>query len=588
MNASHDTAIKPSILLAIVCLDVVHRLHPEWLSVKLEEAARGENISPQRLSRLGTRAIAPFQRALDILTRIGRPRREKEEQAAIEEVALLRSLLGVATAILKHVSKRKSSIRALVVGAYLRLKQVHPELRQKSFCETFSLSQRTFRDWMRKARPSDLRATPVAPMPKKKSPRKRPLRRPRFGFQVTIPDTQLAADTTDLSAFDIPLKLIAAQDIGGRDGDLLDSIIVDDHESAELVVKAITEALHGQEGLQVLTDQGTPYMAEATRAALDELGAEHAPQKEGHPQGKATIERALGSIKAFASPILELTSKIAAAVPGLREPNLAKAVTTLLLTALLKAYQAGARAKRRADAERRGISPEELSSLAEQSRNNARAEERSSRLFLSNLHRDYEIQRPLSVFIRQMRRFPLAVLKKAERDFSSQVHRDDIRDRASYFAAIARKWNDEYWRQVEKERRQKKEENRINSESRRVEAQHAAWFAEPAAWLNDALHALADQWIPEPGVMLCGGAGLGRKWLIDAIDRIIELNGHTAAVDIAQGIFKNFESADPRAIGSRGLCALRAIFESTLEKKQIIKTDCYPSFSSAILRNHGP
>lgn len=248
MTASHDTPLKPSILLALVCLAVVHRLRPGWLSVKLEDAARGENISPQRLSRLGTKAIDPFQRALDILTRIGRPRREKEEQAAIRENALLRSLLGVATAILKHVSKRKASIRALVVGAYLRLKQEHPELRQKSFCETFSLSQRTFRDWMRKARSSDLRTAPVASMPKKKRPRKRPPRRQRFGFQVTIPDTQLAADTTDLKAFDIPLKLIAAQDIGGRDGDLLDSIIVDDQESAELVVKAITEALHGQEG----------------------------------------------------------------------------------------------------------------------------------------------------------------------------------------------------------------------------------------------------------------------------------------------------------------------------------------------------
>jgi hypothetical protein len=88
--------------------------------------------------------------------------------------------------------------------------------------------------------------------------------------------------------------------------------------------------------------------------------------------------------------------------------------------------------------------------------------------------------------------------------------------------------------------------------------------------------------------MLCGGAGLGRKWLIDAIDRLIELNGHPAAMDMAQGIFKNFETADPRGIGSRGLYALRAIFETTLEKKQIIKTDCDPSLSSAILRNHGP
>ena len=178
-------------------------------------------------------------------------------------------------------------------------------------------------------------ASPVASPPQKKPPRKRPPRRPRFGFDVVLPDTQIAADTTDLQAFGVPLKLVAAQDVGGRDQDLFDSIIIDNRESADHVVQVITETLGDKEGQQVLTDQGTPYMAETTRAAIEALGAEHAPQKEGDPIGKATIERAFGTVKQIAGPILQLTSQIAEKFPTLNNAALAKAAATLMLTALL-------------------------------------------------------------------------------------------------------------------------------------------------------------------------------------------------------------------------------------------------------------
>ena len=50
----------------------------------------------------------------------------------------------------------------------------------------------------------------------KNNTRDRGPRRPRFGFDVVLPQTQIGADTTDLNAFGVPLKLVAAQDIGGR------------------------------------------------------------------------------------------------------------------------------------------------------------------------------------------------------------------------------------------------------------------------------------------------------------------------------------------------------------------------------------
>lgn len=587
MSASHDAPSKPSILLVIICLAVVHRQRPGWISITLDAAARDENVNPERLSRLCSRVVAPFQSALDILTRIGRPAREKKENFASTENAILRSLLGVATAILRHVSLRKPAIQALVKGAYLRLKQQYPELTKERFCQAFALSPRTFRSWMAR-RDKTHPSSPVAPPPEKKRPKKRPPRRPRFGFDVLLPDTQIAADTTDLQAFGVPLKLVAAQDVGGRDQDLFDSVIVDNRESADHVVRAITEALNGKEGQQVLTDQGTPYMAEVTKDAIEALGAEHAPQKEGDPIGKATIERAFGTVKQIAAPILELTSNIAAKIPKLNNSEIAKAAATLLLTALLKAYNAGARAARRADDQRASVSREELQDFAEKSRENARAENRSVRLLLTHIHRDYDIKRPLSVFIKQMRRFPLPVLKETERAFAGQVHRDDIRDRASYFAAIARRQNEIFFTKLELERRTREKDQRREIDLKNAENNQAAWQANPAAWLRDALTALATQWIPERNSLLFGGAGIGRKWLNDAIANLAQVHGFDAASDIANGVFMKFATDDPRHIASQGIDALRALFETALKDNVKKQTDCKLSFPSAILRNNGP
>jgi len=587
MTASHDASSKPSILLVLICLAVVHRLRPGWIAIKLEEAARSENVNPQRLSRLCSRALTPFQNTLELLTRIGRPCREKSEDPPLLENGLLSSLLGVTCDLLRHVSFRTPAIRALVVGAFLRLKQTHPELTRERFCQTLSLSPRTFRYWMAHAdKASSL--SPVAPPPQKKPPRKRPPRRPRFGFDVVLPDTQLAADTTDLNAFGIPLKLVAAQDVGGRDQDLFDSIVIDNRESADHVVRAVTEALGDKDGQQVLTDQGTPYMAEVTRAAIETLGAEHAPQKEGDPTGKATIERAFETVKQIAGPILQLTSNIADKIPTLTNTALAKAAATLVLTALLRAYQAGARATRRAEKERASVSADELEALAERSRQKARAESRSARLFLTHLHRDYDIERPLPDFIRQMRRFPLPVLKDAERAFSGQVHRDDIRDRASYFAAIARRANERYLVKLDRQRREREQYQQRKHELETADAIQALRESNPAVWLEDALNALSAQWIPDNNALLFGGAGLGRRHLVDAINSLVEKHGHQAATDIANGVFRSFEINDPRNIGPNGLEAIRPLLVAALANQQIGQTDCKLNFASAILRNNGP
>jgi len=255
---------------------------------------------------------------------------------------------------------------------------------------------------------------------------------------------------------------------------------------------------------------------------------------------------------------------------------------------LLKAYQAGARATRRALTARAGLSEEQIANLSEQSRKNAVANDRSIRLLLTDIHRDYDIKKSLPLFIAQMRRFGLDVLKEAEKQFRTQVHRDDIRDRSSYFAAIARRCYEAYRRrqiiaQQQKDQDQIAERHRLN-----FEAQHAYWHANPAAWLNDALTALAHQWLPQQQALLFDGIGLARGWLNCSLNHLIRTNGPIATIDIALGVFRQFETADPLNLGSHGLQTIYSILKKTLEKIDKPKTDCKLTFVATILRNTGP
>ena len=76
MTRSHIRPPQPSPLVALVCLAVVARLRPEWVAVKLSDAAADSSVSAQRLSRLCSRAIASFETVVARLQRIGRPRRD--------------------------------------------------------------------------------------------------------------------------------------------------------------------------------------------------------------------------------------------------------------------------------------------------------------------------------------------------------------------------------------------------------------------------------------------------------------------------------------------------------------------------------
>lgn len=593
MSASHVRAPAPSPLLALVCLAVVQRLRPAWVATTLREAAFDEGVSPERLSRLGSRALEPFEQALARLTRRGRPRAERDQDELTVEVAILRALLGAAGELLAFVPRRQADVRALFVGAWLRLHEAHPALTRRRFCEALALPERTLRHWIHTA-PTTTSAAPAArePVPPPEpppSPRPRSPRRPRFGFDVVLPDTQHAADTTDLCAFGVPLKLIAVQDVGGRDQDLFDAILVDDTESAERVVDVVTRACAALPGAQMLTDQGTPYMAERTREALRDLALEHAPQREGDPRGKATIERAFETAKSIVGPVLRLTDRIAAALPALASPELAQASTDLLLTLALRAYQAGARAARRAIDARGAIDPDVLARRAAEQREQARAEDRSSRLTLERIHGAYQLPGAARTFVDRFRHYAPETLLDAEKRFATQVHRDDIKNRESYFAAILRRVSDERARERRRQEHERQRALRLERSFTAVEAERAHHRAHPLEHLRDALTLLATEWTSYRQLLI-GGGGIGRVWAQRAAERLVELHGPVAAVDLARTAVRDFEAVHLDRLGPQGLRAVLSVVAPVIDAIPTPDNDlsCAASFASAMLDSTGP
>lgn len=575
MSKSHSHPPKPSPLLALVALALVHRFRPGWCAISLADAARAENVRAERLSRLCSRAVAAFEAVVARLTTMGRPVRDRETTTAHAELVITKSLLGVATTMLGAVAPwRRPIARDIIVSAWLRLKAEHPDLMQTTFASALALSTRTLRAWLHpKAAPPPTR-DPPPPAPKRKKKRTRGARRPRFQFDVHVPDLQFAGDTTDLEAFGVPLKLIGIQDVGGRDQNLFESVIIDDHESSKLIVDAATRALRDVAGAQLLTDQGTPYMAQATRDALAALEIEHAPQKEGDPTGKATIERAFGVLKPIIAPILSLTNRIATTIPRLADNEIAKASARLVVTAVLRAYQAGARATARAIRERERHSAESLARMAASAREHARAHDRSSRLILEHIHdiyirRDEEkprAQRSRKRFVDSLRRYPPVVLQEAERRFRSQVHRSDIRDRASYFAKLARDVNDTYRRRRDRERDNEERKDRVRDEIARVHAADAANAADPVSWLRKGLDLISQQWSSASRTLIAGGAGLGVAHLRGAIAALIALHGPLTTIDIGRSAMRDFADARRTDLGPAGVSAIQQRFERLLPR----------------------
>ncbi len=524
---------KPSFLLALVCATIVAAYDRSWLARPVSALLGTGAPRPEHISRLKARLLAAFEELLLRATRRGRPRKPgpPDDSAA---TSVTGELLALATELLRQsrVPWRRREVQDRLVAAYDRLR---PRLTLAQFCAALALAPRTFRHW--RARPP---APPVAAPAPPPPPRPRPKRNTgRFALEITAPDTQLGADTSDLRLFGTDLKLVAAQDLGAREQRLFDAFALDEHENADLIVGVVAQAAADRPGLQLITDQGTPYLAQAAREAYEQIGVEHLPQKEATPTEKATVERAFGCVKNALAPLLELTNRLADLVPALRNAELARAAGTLLCAVFLRVYLAGRRHLQHPLATH---DPDALRAIIAAQREAAHADLRSTRLFLEGIHAEYAMPGSKNAFVRAFSHYPLEDLREAERRFRRYACRCQTRLCDRYFAAVVRDVN-----QTGRARRATQQQRNRANNARRDEHEAARRDLEdlrhnPERALLEGLTLLADTWQPQgfpfDGTIACD------LYLAPALRQFVDRFPH-GAHDEVERIWRSWLAANP-------------------------------------------
>lgn len=506
--ASQDSSPKSSLLLirALVCASIVAEYDPSWLARPVAQLIPDGGPRADRLSRLKAKLRGGFADLAEAATRRGRrPASRRDPRAPV-----LAALLAIATRLLalSKLPVRRRAVQDELVCAFDRVHADHG-VTALEFCAALALPERTLRSWQhRPALPP-----PPPPPPPSPPPPAHDRNTGRFDLAVTAPDTQLGGDTTDLCVLGVDLKLVGVQDVGDRERCLFDAFAVDERESAELVEQVVAAAAAGLQGVQFITDQGTPYLAEAAQQAYDAIGVEHAPQREGTPTAKATVERGFGTIKNALAPLLDVLHRVAGAVPALGQPDLARHVATLLVATFLRVYAAG---RRHLGHPLDGQDPDVLRVIVEEQRDKARAEDRSARLFLEAVHAEYAMPGSAEAFVRAFRRYPLEDLHDAERRFRAYACRCRTLVCDRYFAAVVRDVHDRNGRRRAadwKQRRTAGEARRARADADRRAAQ---LDAHPELRLHEGLDVLAETWQPDTARFLLDGQ-LARAWLRRAV-----------------------------------------------------------------------
>lgn len=533
--ASQESPLKSSSRLALLCASIVADHDPSWLARPVSQLIPDGGPRPEWVSRIKAKLGGVFAELIEAATRRGR----RPTPPADHRAPVLEALLAVATRLLavSAVPVRRRAVQDELVCAFDRVHRDHG-VTARAFCAALALSERTFRAWQ------DRPTTPPAPPPSPKPPRpSRPERNTgRFALEITAPDTQLGADTTDLRVLGVDLKLVGVQDLGDRERCLYDAFAVDERESSALIVSAVQDAVAGRDGMQLITDQGTPYLADAARQAYDAIAVEHAPQREGTPTEKATVERGFGTVKAALAPICDLLNRIAAAVPVLGQPLLARHVSTLLVATFLRVFATG---RRHLGHPLDGQDPDVLRAIVEDQRDRARAETRSARLFLEAVHAEYAMPGSCEAFVRTFRRYPLDDLRDAERRFRAHACRCQVRVCDRYFAAVVRDAHDAGRARRAIQRRQRCAEARARRARTDAAERAAELDAHPERRLHEALDVLADTWLPDTRSFVHDGQ-LARVWLRRALE-LIHAREPIAAADCIELHVRRWEASRPAA-----------------------------------------
>lgn len=544
----------PSEKLALLSALIARDYDSSWISRPVSQLASPDAPRPEKLSRLRARLQPKFEALVEESMRPGRPPR-KEDPA--DENRLLRQLLAL---VPREVWRELRGERRLeLVRAQERLSD-EAGITQAQFCEMLGLPGRTLRSWKEKEKrpdpPPQRRADPERENKKKR--RRGGESTGRFDLEVTMPGQQLMADTSAWTLFATPLRIVGVQDPGWRKKRLWESFAIHHTEDSELVVKTVAAAL--RPGMQLVCDQGKPYVSGRTIEAIDALDCEHAPQKEGSPTEKSPKERAFRTVKDALEPIRKLTDDLACAIPALRDARFARAAGRILLAAFLRVYETAPRDGGHPLAARER---EELDAIAEEQRERARAETRSVRLTLEQIHRAYRFPGSAEAFIRAHRNHALEDIQEAERRLRPRLADPQISASDRYFAGILRNVRDENLPRRRRERERQLAESKQRrelEESRREERRREALLCEqPDVVLAEGLELVSAHWIAAEERLYSGGRGLGTCRLHQALRSMASENAYTLR-DRAEAVWRAWAARRPAAKRAE-LDAIRSVFE---------------------------
>ena len=442
--------------------------------------------------------------------------------------------------------------------------RVHREqgVTQREFCQKLGIPERTFHSW--KTRPpakKRRRAPPPSSTPV--SPPAALQNRGRFDLSVIPPGVELTADTTALDLFDIPLKLIAAQDPGRRDQELYEAFHLDAAEDARRVVAVVDAATRHRSFTQIVTDQGTPYCAHEAKEAYEARALEHAPTKEAAPTQKATLERSFGTLKPLLAPLAALTSMVATAVPALRSPELAKTVGRYLISLVVDAYRIGAEsrvAQTAAPFDRAAVE-----AAAEDWVHRRRDDHGSCRELLARLHEEYRMDGSREEFVRALRRHDLKDVEETERRLRTAACRCQARICDRYFVGILRNVVAEREESRQDQRQRARERARRRDENRRFTAEQEELRAQPELAIYRGLTLISLQWQPAKSELLMSGRGMGYVDLRRGLAGLRARDGAHAALDEAEVVWRQW-TADKTSTTDACRCAIRSLWNRLLKE----------------------
>ncbi len=552
--SSHAAALRPSPLLAVVCAAIVRAFDPSWISLPVAALSVEVDVRPERVSRLWRRLLGPMEKLLRRASTRGR--KKKRRRPAKEERRRIRAeaLLEVARAANRLGGSCKRRAQDFLVAARDRLKR-EKGISHRDFAADLGLSGRTIRSWAKRgvATPEEIEPDPI-----------RKVRRPRgvgrFDLAVTLPDLQVVGDTTNLTVFGVPLKVVAFQDPGNRHLTPWKSFVVESEENQEVILSALKAAAGDRAGTQIIVDQGTPYLAEAVKRTCEELELLHEPQKEGTPTEKATKERQFGVVKHFLGPLLGLTQKLAEIVPSLRQAELAKAFARLILGTYLRVYVAAAAVRET----NRPDDPTVLAEVAKIQRENAVAENRSKKLRLEAIFDRYGFEGSKRDFVRVHRRRCLEDIEEAEVRFVKAATERKIKKWVRYFGVILlnveREQAETRRRATSRRRRETKERALRVADKRSAAAWTKALSEDPERRLAVGLGMIAGHYLPHLDVLWAGGVGPGTREAREALRMLFDQSA-TAAVDRAEVAWRIFEQSDRKPATTPHV---RRVFEGLL------------------------